>query len=657
MNRPSRFDRRRGTIHRSAHRIVSTSLAVLLIAMLASAAVIGRGPSAARAQAATPVTASVTPETALLYIAIDLDTTSPQYVKATELLQRIGVDASVEDLAGQVTSSMTEGTTVAGSQLAALLGGEAGIAYFDLGDLSSLTGGTTTGFDDTATPAAVPTESFAVIISAPDPDAAFAAAEAALQDDATTQGATISEETYEGIQIKSIPGDELAGTTGSALARVGDFIVIGTQASDIEPVADTQAGRTPSLADSADFKATSADLNAEWIAMGHVNGSELASQIDAAAATTGASVASVDVAQLSADTGYVIWADDPGFRIDAITLAAPDAAPVVSNFDMEFPGRIPGDALFVTGGADLGATGIIDTIFLSVLTGLTGSIGGDVATPDPSKSAEQIAAEQFAQLELLLGFNVKTDFIDQMVGEWGLALWGLDANAMAGDLSGVKFLVVSNAQTPATVADASSKLSLLIQAGLAGQGTVTTRVVGSDTIQVLTIDDGSGAPPQTVEYGVVEGRFFISYNGAIDDYLTGTGSSLADNPSYQAALAELPADHNGILYVDLNQSVAIIEAAIASFSAGFTTLDASEKCAEYSTQAAAQEAFDADPATLWELDQDFDGEACEDFFNPATPAAAATPMAAQYAALKAFVTVTYERDGMTGVSSLVLIEA
>jgi hypothetical protein len=630
-------------------------LAVLLIAMLASAAVIGRGPSTARAQAATPVTASVTPETALLYIAIDLDTTSAQYVKATELLQSMGVDASVEDLAGQVTSSMTEGTTADASQFAALLGGEAGVAFFDLGDLSSLTGGMTGGFEE-ATPAATPTESVAVIISAPDPDAAFTAAQAALQQDATNQGTTITETTYEGVAIQSIPGDEFSGTTGSAIARVGDFIVLGTLASDIEPVADTQAGRTPALADSADFKATTADLNTEWIAMGHVNGSELATQIDAAAASSGASVASVDVAQLRADTGFVIWADDPGFRIDAITLPAPDAAPVASNFALEFPGRVPGDALFVTGGADLGATGILDSIFLSVLSGLTGSVGGDIATPDPSKTAEEIAAEQFAQLQAMLGFNVKTDFIDQMVGEWGLAVWGIDANALNGDTSGVKVLLVSDALTPATVADASSKLSLLIQAGLAGQGTVTTRVVGVDTVQVLTIDDGSGAPPQTLEYGVVDGQFFISYNGAIDEYLNGAGTTLADNPTYQAALAELPADHNGMLYLDLNQTVAIVETAIAAFSASFTTPDASEKCATFSTQAAAQEAFDADPSTNWELDQDFDGEACEDFFNPSTPEPVGTPMAAQYAALKAFVTVTFEQDGKSGVSSLLLIQ-
>ena len=48
---------------------------------------------------------------------------------------------------------------------------------------------------------------------------------------------------------------------------------------------------------------------------------------------------------------------------------------------------------------------------------------------------------------------------------------------------------------------------------------------------------------------VLEGRFFISYNGAIDEYLAGSSASLADNPTYQAALAELPAEESDVLYL------------------------------------------------------------------------------------------------------------
>jgi hypothetical protein len=663
MNRLSRSGQRRLAVQRGSHRVVSATLVTLLIAMLASAAVVAPAPFAARAQAATPVTVAVTPESALLYVAVNLDTTSAQHQKATELLQRLGIDSPLEDLAGQVSTTVTGEDVTAGMPLDALLGGETGIAVFSFGsDLTALTGslGGDLGEMGIATPSpggdGVTATSAAIILSAPDPDAAYAAAEAQLQQDATDQGATVSEETYEGVQIKTVPADEAMGTTGSALARVGDFVVLGQSAADVKLVIDTEAGRTPSLAASADFAAASAELNAEWLALGFVNGTEVAAQLTAGAESSGMDISTLDLAQFKANTGFVVWADDPGFRLDSITLPVVGGEPPAANFDPQLPQRIPGEALFFFDGTELGKSGILDSIFLSVLSSLTGSVGGDIATPDPSKSPQEIAQEQFAQLELLLGFNVKTDFIDQMVGEWGVAVWGIDAAAISGqDTSGIRALIVSDTLTPAVVSDAASKLSLLLQAGLAGQGTVTTRLVGEDTVQVLTVDDGSGTGPITIEYGVVAGQFIISVNDAISSYVAGVDVALADNPSYRAALAALPAEHNAIFYLDLTQLVAIYEATMASLSSGFEFADASEKCAEYSTQAAAQEAFDADPATNWELDQDFDGQACEDFFNPTTPEPAASPAASQYAALKAFATVAYERGGMSGTSSLLLI--
>ncbi|MEA2594629.1 MAG: hypothetical protein QOF01_1098, partial [Thermomicrobiales bacterium] len=173
---------------------------------------------------------------------------------------------------------------------------------------------------------------------------------------------------------------------------------------------------------------------------------------------------------------------------------------------------------------------------------------------------------------------------------------------------------------------------------------------------VLTMESTTGGAPTTIEYGIVGGQFIISVNDAVSDYVSGVDSALADNPNYQAALAELPAEHNGIFYLDVATVVQLVQEAIAAFSAGMETTDASEKCAEYSTQEAAQEAFDADQATNWELDQDFDGEACEDYFNPSSAEATPSPASNQYAALKTFASVTFERDGMSGVSALLLIQ-
>jgi hypothetical protein len=641
-------------------RLGSIALATLLITMAAMTSVVAGVSTSALAQESVPVTATVTPADSLIYLAIDLDPNSPQNQKATELLGRIGA-GSVEDLLGEMSSATTGDDVTAGIDLNALLGGEASLAVFDFGaDLSAVTGAVEGGLAGDVQPEAeaVPQPSLAGIISAPDPDAAYAAAESSLEDDATTQGVTITDETYEGVTIRVVPGDESTQTSGTALARVGDFVVIGMAADDVEKVIDTQAGRTPALADSDGFTSVLAELSGDWLVNGYVNGEAIAAGLTADP-TAAAGLNGIDLAALQSNSGFVIWADDPGFRFDGITIpTVAGAIPSPANFNPELPGMIPSDAVVFSNGYDIGASGILDSIFLAALSSLTGSVGTDMATPDPSKTAEQIAQEQYAQLEAILGFNVKTDFIDQMVGEWGLAVWGLDTDAAASmDPTSVKFLLVSNTQTPATVSDAVSKLSLLIQAGLSGQGTVTTRVIGQDQLNVLTINDDSTPTPIVIEYGVVNGQFVISYNGAIDELVTDGGDSLAQNATYRAALAALPTEYSGQFYVDLTQVVPLVQQASTAMATGLEFADASEKCAEYSTQDAAQETFDADPSLNWELDQDFDGQACEDYFTQ-DDLAAATPVAMsdQYDALTAIASVTYQRDDMLGFSAILLIQ-
>lgn len=639
-------------------RALSVVIATLLVVMATITSIVASSPSA-RAQETTPVTASVAPDSSVAFLAIDLDPQSAQNQKTTELLQRLGA-GSIEDLVSEMSTATTGVDVAAGIDMSKLLGGEAGLAVFDFGaDLSMVTGAVEGGMSGgmNAEPTAMPQPSMAAIISAPDPAAAYASVEATLEDQATTSGVTITDETYEGVTIRVVPGDASTGASGTAFAQVGDFVVVGMAAADVEKVIDTEAGRTPALADSDSYKAVLAELTGDWLVSGYVNGEALSTMSSDAA--TGMNLGSVDLAAMQAHAGFVLWADDPGFRVDGITIpTAAGSLPTAANFDAALPGMIPGDAVVFLNGYDLGPSGILDAIFLSALSGFTSSIGADVATPDPTKTAEQLAQEQFAQLQAILGFNIKTDFIDQMVGEWGLAVWGLDASAAESmDPTAVKFLLVSNTQTSATVADAVSKLSLLIQAGLSGQGTVTTRVIGQDQVSVLTINDDSTPEPIVIEYGIVNGQFVISYNGAIDEVAAGTSDSLAQNATYQAALAALPSEYNGQFYVDLSQIVPIAEAFAAATSSGFETVDASEKCAEYSTQAAAQEAFDADTVLNWELDQDFDGQACEDFFNPATPEAATpTAMSGQYDALTALASVTYQKGNMLGVSAILLIE-
>ena len=654
---------RLSTYHRYHHgprqstRLIAITLVALLVVMTALSSGLAGVPRAALAQSTAPVTASVIPADVMAYIAIDLDQESSQVTKANNLMSRIGA-GSVEDLVGSMSSSTTGEDVTANINTDALLGGEAGLAIFNLGDeMSSVAGavegGLSGGLDAATTAAALP--SMAAVISAADPDAAYTSVETTLEDDATTAGLTIVDQTYEGTTIRVLPADESMGTEETAIAKVGDFVVIGTSADDVEKVIDAEAGRIPTLADSDDYKAVAAQLNTEWLISGYVNAATAS-----AAATTDPSVTStlggVDLSALQSHAGFVIRADDPGFIFDGIVIPTADGAlPAANSFNAELPGMLPSNTVALVNGYDLGASGVLDAIFLAALNSLTGSVEGSVATPSTMVSPEEIANQQYQQLEAILGFNVKTDFIDQMVGEWGIAVWGLNADAAASmDPTSVKFLLVSNTQTPATIADAVSKLSLLLQASLSGQGTVTTRLIGQDQINVLTINDPSVATPVSIEYGVVNGKFVISYNGAIDELNSG-GDTLADNANYKAAMAELPTDKAGQIYIDLSQIVPIAEQVAAASASSFEFTDASESCANYETQAEAQAAYDADQSTNWDLDQDFDGQACEDYFSPASPTAIPSSTTGQYDALTAFAAVSYQKDNMVGASAILLI--
>jgi hypothetical protein len=97
--------------------------------------------------------------------------------------------------------------------------------------------------------------------------------------------------------------------------------------------------------------------------------------------------------------------------------------------------------------------------------------------------------------------------------------------------------------------------------------------------------------------------------------------------------------------------------------------DASESCGDYATQEEAQAAYDAAESGTFDLDQDFDGEVCEDFFATAETEsgtdeategedgdAAADALAdVDYSAVKAFAVVSYSDGELQRSSSILYI--
>ncbi len=120
-------------------------------------------------------------------------------------------------------------------------------------------------------------------------------------------------------------------------------------------------------------------------------------------------------------------------------------------------------------------------------------------------------------------------------------------------------------------------------------------------------------------------------------------------------MATLPEEHGAQAYVDLAQIITIVQGFLGASSGVADVEDANSACAEYDTQEDAQAAYDEDPGNLIDLDQDFDGEACEDFFSTE---ADATPQAGagDFDAVRALATVQFEREGMRGTSTILYIE-
>jgi hypothetical protein len=293
-------------------------------------------------------------------------------------------------------------------------------------------------------------------------------------------------------------------------------------------------------------------------------------------------------------------------------------------------------------------------------------MGDPSAMPDADTSSEDYIAEQYEAAESLIGINLQTDLFQQLSGEYGG--W-LRANLETEDVSGVFASGVEDAET---VSNALQQLSFLIQGASGAESPLTTREVGGGQVYVIDLGDEAGS---TLEFGVVGDYLVVGKGDAVDRFGEEATGSLAENTQFQAVMDTLPVEYNGLTYIDLTQAIPLAQTASEeSGDMGFgptdQVLDASESCGNYETQEEAQAAYDAAESGTFDLDQDFDGQVCEDYFDSAGAAsdtAAGTPAAqdgaasadaladVDYSAIKAFAFVAYNDGDIQRSSSILYI--
>jgi hypothetical protein len=448
-----------------------------------------------------------------------------------------------------------------------------------------------------------------------------------------------------------------------AVAQVDKHILLAQTPVDLQAVIDTAKGATPSIESLAAYRKIRQALAGDNLLFGFFN---LPAAMKAQAATASFGAAGAALVGEARYTGLTISADQPGFRMETVEISA-DGSPLPAGaapYQSDLLKHTPEDALFFMSAQDLAKTGVLDALGAAAVGMATAGMAGP-ATSAAGESQDAFIARQYESIAALIGFNPQTELLQQLVGEYGVWVRG------KADPSTLAALFVSGVKDPGAVANALSQVTMLIQGNSGGETTATTRTVAGSRITTLPTEPG--AP--SLEYGVIGNQLVIGVGDAIDQFTASSSSSLADNAQYQAVMATLPTDMNGSLYLDLSQVIPHVQAAEQGSAAETAPIgaapsamrDSSPDCGNYPNQAAAQKAYDALEPSTFNLDQNFNGVVCEDYF--ATPSAA-TPMAATALAtpvmgtgsalaassIKAFALVAYDKDGMRRTSSILYIE-
>lgn len=605
----------------------------VVLGLLSSTFTLMAASNAATAQDADFGTSAVVPETALAYVHGNLVPESDQWVLVDELIVRSGLpEAAGQDI---TVDMLFEEDPYAIGEYAFVLSSIDPDQFVDVAAVSS-------AMDDPAQLTSDVPSGFSVIIQPADVEAMSAE----ILDGLDVDGAEIETSEYNGITISYAPPvDEFED--GYAYAQVNDeTLVIATVPEDIEPIIDTANGDIAPITENEKFTGFQDSLTTDSIVFGFVDGESIVEQLIAAVPEEDLEMVPDDlIAQASSSVGFSFFASQEGLRFDSLIVPGEGVElPTTPAFDPTLDERVSADSLVFATGSDIGPSGVLDSLALLFASALIADPSAEtIATPAPETDPDAYAEEVFAQAEDVLGFNIKTDLVDQLVGEWATSVSISDIESGVPQIDAV---FVSGADDPTVVNDVLSQISF-IAASAAPEESISSRDL-EDGTSLYQIDGGDESFPLLIEYGVVEDQLVIGVNDGIDAYVEGPDESLADSENYQAVFASLPSDVTGAGFINIPAIIPIIESFASSMSS--STPDADPACAEYDSQEEAQEAYDED--FNFDLDLDFDGEACEDFFEPAS-----SPVAMESIQLNILGVgiATYDVDGSLGQSTLIAV--
>ncbi|HYJ13508.1 MAG TPA: DUF3352 domain-containing protein [Thermomicrobiales bacterium] len=597
--------------------------------------------------------ADYVPGNSLFYAEFELDQTSDQIVLSAELIERANLDALIPD---EEEETITDTVDTFGL----VIDGEAAIFVDEIpvDELMSVTDMAQDATDLGTDPMAAATEEipqgWAVVAKPSNAEQAFELYHSLVFGD---EGATIiTDSTYGGFDIQTnVPVDEF--DTAASIALVDDVIVVASTAEDIHPVIDTVNGDLEALSATTGFSDMREYFEPEVLSFGYVNGPAIVEQVEVAGGEEALDYIESEGASLDYTHGMAFWAVEDGFQLDTISMPGEGVeVPEVTPYENMFAANLPADSIAFSGGMNLGSNPGIEAAALAIALGfITEESGGELmATPvtDPEATADQI----FAEAESIIGFNIKTDVLDSLVGEWATASTIGEFDIESESLPEFSAAFVTQISDGSGVTTAAEAITAQIEAENDPTVTVSSRDLNGDAITVVTVADVD--VEFTMEYGVIGDTFAIGINQPVEFATTPATPALADDSVFTQTFETLPQDDvTSVTYTNLALLIPLVQDVIemsSNMSGTSTELDADPACGTYATQEEAQAAYDGDTFELWQLDLDFDGEACEDFFAQTT---AATPEAVAVETVNVLSTgtVTFNDGVSIGSSTVILI--
>ena len=621
-----------------------------------------------------PVTAAAAPGDATAFVALNLDPESEQFQTSAALSGSSGLIELFDLVTGLDESDADD-----------VSGFYEGLGATELGVvIPAVSTGQVESLSETSTdevPEIAETD-IRFVLATTDPEGAFDFLVERIPDLSGAAASDTTESDYNGVTIVSLP-DTPSGDTMINLALVEDLIIATPTIEGIESSIDVAQGTGEAITGNARFQDVASQLDGDAMLFAYTDSTALFDDPATAELLDEMGIDLSTLGQFNVYGGLQVSADAdaPGFRVNTVSFPNPesDATPAAApDFSSDLTAQVPDSTMIYLGGNDLGqllgpivAVALASTLAVDVAEDLTvepeviaaeeaGTPGADAdaseeaTDEDAADVAPETDEDQTSEEDLAAISDVVVGFLTLLTGEYVVAVEAPEITSLSDPNS--LFVLVASGIEGGPLVDSLLELASDTLAGDDTDLTVTSEVVDGATLYTAT--SGEGAAAIRFTYGIVDDQLLIGLGDSVQTFLDGTDASLADDPQFQetfAALGVAP-DEGAVVYLDLATLLPLVQAGSELLAGTDGGPDADPACEEYDSQADAQAAYDEDPFEQSSLDQDFDGEACEDAFGtPATPEPMLTDI--DFSGVVAYGQVTYQGDGFTASEGLFLVES